>query len=144
MGTTVWARHCMEERGWGLSLHFRQLFLSVDEDPTNTEAYRFNLTDLVIPDVKPNYEPECAYFSFPASERCEWCTLHVFSIVKPTTPCNDCADRRLESRRLENHVLQTVHNQPRHHEGYAVNSDYIDIVTLPQPPPALPSPILVV
>jgi hypothetical protein len=133
--STVWARHCLEERGLGLGLHFRQLFLSEDEDPTNVGAYRFNLTDEVTPDLDPSYAPECAYFSFPASRQCEWCTLHVFSIVVPITPCDDpCAGRRLVDRRLDNHVLQTVHSQSRHEEGFAVNT-YNERVSIQIPPP---------
>lgn len=159
VNSTAFARHCLEERGSGLELVFRQLHLSTDENASNTAAFVFNLTDNVSLVLNSEYEDECAYFSFRVSSQpCEWCYLHVFSIVRPVSRRLGRGHQDFQSpsvqnsiakpllRRLDDHVQPEVHSRSSQQEGYAVNSGLMEVtpavveVTVPgaQAPSAAP------
>lgn len=122
LGTTVHGGHCLVDGELGLEMEFQQLFLSSEEDPL-LALEGFNLTDVV---TVSHSEGGCVYFSFPAEQTCDWCTLHSFSVVRqPVTRRLSQAvaklRRRLDVRRLE-HVQPEVLSQPSQQDGIAVDS----------------------
>jgi len=146
---TVWARHCLEDRGWGLKLEFKQALLSGDDDPTNITAYLHNLTD----DVTGVWsEPaECLHFTFRASHPCDFCTLHVFGTVEPvrrrlvenqTRGLSAQGDELVKESgfTINARGLQAV-QQDQQQSGYAVNSALIDFKGSDTPLPPTPPPL---
>jgi hypothetical protein len=149
VGSIVYARQCMDPEydTADLKLEFRTLCLSNDDDPNAPEAFERVLTaDVTVLDSFD--EGRCVYISFSHDQTCEWCTLHMWSIVTPITITESLdadavsadvdADatlpgnrrltkqngrRRRQARSLSGHTeKEEVQSQPSEREGWARSS----------------------
>lgn len=133
LGAFAHAGHCLAEDGLsedelpGLTMEFNRLLLSKIDDPTALDG--IDLTDSV---NVSHSAGGCVYFTFPVEELCEYCTLHIYSIVRAgdgtrrlsralTGVLDPSGHRRLDERRLE-HVQPAVVSHPAQQDGTSVNS----------------------